>query len=191
MTRFFLAVIEFVVTPVGRVVAVAILAFGAGHHWAASSHAAREAELRLAQEMELAREQEAAREIAAAATDRAEADAAAAKRQQAVISNLVARESFNVRPIAILSPTGVASPDPLFLDPDFRGVVHQFDAAALEAGSPRDAGASQKSGYASRPGQCAALKIFALRNRDAAAQANRKVEGWNKFYESVRREFGK
>lgn len=158
----------------------------------ACSDAARafRAELKRAHDVELARERQAAREIGRAAVERAEEDAGKLKRQSAVIAEFIAKETFNVEPINIVSPTGVASPDPLFLHPDFRRIVHEFDAAAGETAPARRAKTSNRNGSAAKPGRCTAIEVFALLNRSAAAQCNRKVEGWTEFYANVRKEFG-
>ena len=54
-------------------------------------------------------------------------------------------------------------------------------AAPAEFGKPVDLPAATKG---------ASLKVFALENRAAAAQANRRLEADAVFYESVRKEFG-
>ncbi len=57
----------------------------------------------------------------------------------------------------------------------------RLPAAPAEFGKPVDLPAVTKG---------ASLRVFALENRAAAAQANRRLEADAAFYESVRNEFG-
>lgn len=135
MTSAILAIIEFFLSPIGRVIGVAIIAFGVGHHLESSAYAKREAaaraELQRAHAIELAREADAARAIAAAAVDRAEEDATTARSQQAIIANLRKWEPAYAPSPSQLAP--MASPRPCFVDGDFADRVRQFDGAGHRA----------------------------------------------------------
>jgi hypothetical protein len=172
-----------------------LIAFGVAWIWSGhrahvaceQERAAFRASLEHAHQVELAREANAARDITTAATRRIEDDAAPLNRQTSEIEKLRNMEIFSVQPINIVAPH--VAPDPRFLDPDFIGVVREFDAAGdRTAETPKRTAAVRRAGRAARP-ECKAVKLFALKNRAAAHEANRRLRRDKKWQEDVWREF--
>ncbi|WP_424360268.1 hypothetical protein [Methylocystis parvus] len=119
------------------------LAWGAGHHQAATACAAREAAARSAAEAaaakELARQEAATRELAAEATDRLAQSQAAARRQQTIIDDLKREDpARHVAPAAAVALPPLSVPAcPGRIDDAFARRVRALDAAGMPRGASR------------------------------------------------------
>lgn len=163
--------------------ALLIGAFVGGWFWGGhveSAWRAKEAASRAAVAEQVAQWESAAKEIAQAATNR-EAERAAAAKAQAV---------FTAQHVEGESHAKSSGRSALFLDPDYAGLVLAFDAAARGAQTPDAAAKLRAARPVARSDRCAAVKIFALRNREAASEANRRLANDAAFYEDVRRGMG-
>lgn len=173
------ALLSFLGTRVGNILVALIVG---GWFWGSHVESAwkdREAAAQAAADAKAAEWEAAAKEIAQAATDREEEHNAQAARQSAFTSSHIERESSNAK---------AGGRSGLFLDSDFAGLVLALDAA----GKPNAPGAAAKFRQArsiARSDNCAAVKIFALRNREAATEANRRLLADWAFYADVMRRF--
>lgn len=130
----------------------------------------------------------ASENIARDATKRDEKDAVSSKAQGTFIAGLIRKGNGRVPSTKNLSTDFSGSY--VFLDPDYVGIVRAFDAAASRnADSASGPGKLRKAGSIAQSDRCAAVKIFALRNRAAASEANRRLVNDADFYRDVRRAF--
>lgn len=192
LKAFLSLALEFAKTWIGGVViafAIAWLWSGWRHDAACDAReAAARAAAEAAAEAKIAEWETAAKDIAQAATERLEEDARAASSQGQFITALPQTEDSRVPSAKNLSAD--FSNRPLFLERDYVGVVRAFDAAANPgADAARSAGEFRKAGAVTRSDRCAALKIWGLRNRAVASEANRRLIGDWRFYADVRRKF--
>jgi hypothetical protein len=174
-----------------------IIAFVVAWLWSGWRHdaacSAREAAARAAAEAAVQAQinewKTAAEDVARDATLRVEEDVAAAKAQGDFIAKLTGKD----RPHVPNGKDDLAtdfSDRPLFLDPDYIAVVRAFDAAgdrgADLAGSAQEL---RKAGAVAKSDRCAALKVWGLRNRAVASEANRRLIRDGRFYNDVLRKF--
>jgi hypothetical protein len=192
LKEFASGALEFARTWVGGVViafAIAWLSSGWRHDAAcAAREKAARAAAEAAVQTQLVEWKTAAEDIARDATARVEEDARAAQAQAIFITHLTGKDSSHVPSANNLAADFVDRP--LFLDRDYIAVVRAFDAARDRGADPaRSAQELRKAGRLARTDRCAALKVWGLRNRAAASEANsRLVSDW-RFYDDVRRKF--
>ena len=192
------AAAAFVFLPVFKRQAAALLAvvalvcaiFDGGYsHRAAIDRAAwarAEAARRAAVDAKVSEWETAAKDVARDATARIEEDARAAQASDHFISNLTGRDAAH-EPDAMSTNFGAR---PLFLDPDYIAVVRAFDAAGDRGSDPtRSAKELRQAGALAKSDRCAALKVWGLRNRAVASEANRRLVSDGLFYNDVLRKF--
>jgi hypothetical protein len=196
LANVFALFIDLVKTPIGA----AIVAFAIAWLWSGWRHdsacAAREEAARKAAEAaaqaQIVEWEGAAKDIARDATARLEEDDRAATAQTIFISNLTGKELPHV-PRAKDFRTDFANgaaDRPLFLDRDYVELVRAFDAAPnSDAGAARSAEKFRNAGALTGSDRCSALKLWGLRNRAVASEANRRLVRDRRFYDDVRRKF--
>lgn len=128
----------------------------------------------------------AAKDVARDATARVEEDARAAQASDHFISNLTGRDAAH-EPDAMSTDFGAR---PLFLDRDYIAIVRALDAAGNRGADPaRSAKELRQAGALAKSDRCAALKVWGLRNRAVASEANRRLVSDGLFYNDVLRKF--
>lgn len=192
LKEFASGAVEFARTWVGGVV----IAFAVAWFWSGLRHdaacAAREAAERAAAEAavqaQISEWKTAAEDIARDATARVEEDARETQAQGIFISNLTGRKIPHVP-----SDKDIAADfgdRPLFLDRDYIAIVRAFDASGNRGSDPsRSTKELRKAGAIARSDRCAALKVWGLRNRAVAQEANRRIVSGGRFYDDVLRKF--
>ncbi|PPD10018.1 MAG: hypothetical protein CTY36_01715 [Methylocystis sp.] len=185
---------EFAETWLGGV----IIAFAVAWLWSGWRHdaacSAREAAARAAAEAAVQAQvnewKTAAEDVARDATARVEEDARAAQAQSRFIANMTPGKDSPHVPNAKDDLATDFSDRPLFLDPDYIAVVRAFDAAADRLSDPtRSAKELRQAGALAKSDRCAALKVWGLRNRAVASEANRRLVSDGRFYNDVLRKF--
>jgi len=182
----------FVASRIGQI----IIAFAVAWFWSGSREAerwrAREAaqiaEAQAAAAAQVAEWKTAAERIAQHANDLATQHARELRAQEDYLSNVITHKERSRVP----SPKNLSADadGPVFLDPDYVELVRGFDAAGGPgADAPAAAGKLRQARRVAGPDRCAAVKIFALRNRGAASEANRRLVADWEFYNSVRAAF--
>lgn len=181
---------EFAETWLGGV----IIAFAVAWLWSGWRHDAacnaREAAAKAAAQAQINQWKTAAEDVARDATARVEEDARAAQAQSEFIANLTpGKDSPHVRNAKDDLATDFSN-RPLFLDPDYIAVVRAFDAAGDRGSDPtRSAKELRQAGALAKSDRCAALKVWGLRNRAVASEANRRLVSDGRFYNDVLRKF--
>ncbi|QGM93793.1 hypothetical protein F7D13_07015 [Methylocystis rosea] len=171
----------------------ALIAFAVAWLWSGWRHdaacSAREAAAKAAAQAQINQWKTAAEDVARDATARVEEDVRAAQAQKDFISSLPTKD----RPHAPSAKDDLAtdfSDRPLFLDPDYIAVVRAFDAAGDRGSDPtRSAKELRQAGALAKSDRCAALKVWGLRNRAVASEANRRLVSDGLFYNDVLRKF--
>lgn len=175
----------------------ALIAFAVAWLWSGWRHdaacSAREAAAReaakAAVQAQISEWKTSAEDVARDATARVEEDARAAQAQKDFISSLPGKDRPHV-PNAKDDLATDFSDRPLFLDPDYIAVVRAFDAAGDRGSDPtRSAQELRKAGALAKSDRCAALKVWGLRNRAVASEANRRLVSDGRFYSDVLRKF--
>jgi hypothetical protein len=168
-----------------------IIAFAVAWLWSGWRHDAacdaREAAAEAAKQAQINAWKTAAEDIAEDATARVEEDAKAARAQSLFISDLT--KDIPHASNGKVDLTADFSDRPLFLDPDYVAVVRAFDAAGHGSDPSGSAKELRKTGAIAKSDRCAALKVWGLRNRAVASEANRRLVSDGLFYNDVLRKF--
>lgn len=181
---------EFAETWLGGV----IIAFAVAWLWSGWRHdaacGAREAAAKAAVQAQVIEWKTAAEDVARDATARVEEDARTAQAQSRFIARLTPGKDSPHVPNAKDDLATDFSDRPLFLDPDYIAVVRAFDSAGDRGADPtRSAQELRKAGAIAKSDRCAALKVWGLRNRAVASEANRRLVSDGRFYNDVLRKF--